>query len=152
MGVFLHLNQLSNREIANLNCLLMLEVLVKKKKLRCSVKYWNKLVSAGLCYCLLLYPVCVSIVWGGPDLSSFRACISIPAGAQPHAEFRSHCHSMCQSQDAPVSGCSPSGGGHRSYGLPFLCPSHYPPLWSGNKGKITSWVLDEKLSFFAFNF
>lgn len=88
-----------------------------------------------LCFYLWLCPACFSIVWGGPDLSSFGAGTSFPVGAQPHAQFCPNGHPMCQPQDAPVPGCSPCGSGHRGYRLPFLCASHYPPLWSGHEGE-----------------
>lgn len=42
---------------------------------------------------------------------------------------------MRQSQDAPVPGCSPCGGGRRGHRLQVLRSSHYPPLWSGHKGE-----------------
>lgn len=90
-----------------------------------------------LCVCLWLRLARFSIVWGGQDLSSFGAGTSFPVGAQPHAQFCPNCHPMCQPQDAPVPGCSPRGGGHRGYGLPLLCASHYPPLWSRHKGETT---------------
>lgn len=91
--------------------------------------FWSVMFLFLIVSCLLL------IVWGGQDLSPFGAGTSFPVGAQPHAQFCPHCHPMCQPQDAPVPGCSPCGGGHRGYRLPFLCASHYPPLWSGHKGK-----------------
>lgn len=107
----------------------------KKKKFRRKVlKHPFKIV---LCFCLWLCPACFSIVWGGQDLSSFGAGTSFPVGAQPHAQFCPNCHPMCQPQDAPVPGCSPCGSGHRGYRLPFLCASHYPPLWSGHEGETT---------------
>lgn len=88
-----------------------------------------------LCSCLWLCRAFLSIVWGGQDLSPLGAGTCFPVGAQPHAQLCPNCHPMCQPQDAPVPGCSPCGSGHRGYGLPFLCASHYPPLRSGHKGK-----------------
>lgn len=81
--------------------------------------------------------ICLSIVRGGQDLSSFRAGTSFPVGAQPHAQFCPDRHPVCQPQDAPVPGCGARGSGHRGYRLPFLCQGHYPPLWPGHQGEPT---------------
>lgn len=97
---------------------------------------WFKIVFISMC--LELFPACLSIVWGGQNLSPFGASASFPVGAQPHAQFCPDRHPVCQPQDAPVPGCSPCGSGHRGYRLPFLCQGHYPPLRSGHQGEPTA--------------